>query len=102
MPVQSRVSSIWVKTASDYQTLLLVTSAAMFLVMGVLLGPMYASLPEETRVAFHDFPEELLALFGGGELGTPEGWYTLETFGLMAPPVGNPRHSRHGRRSPRR
>ncbi|MDE2838982.1 MAG: ABC transporter permease subunit [Chloroflexota bacterium] len=81
----ARVSSIWVKTVSDYQTLLLVTSAAMFLIMGVLLGPMYASLPEEARAAFHDFPEELIALFGGGELGTPEGWYTLETFGLMAP-----------------
>ena len=81
----ARVSSIWVKTVSDYQTLLLVTSAAMFLVMGVMLGPMYASLPEETRIAFHNFPEELIALFGGGDLGTPEGWYTLETFGLMAP-----------------
>lgn len=81
----ARVSSIWVKTASDYQTLLLVTSGAMFLVMGVMLGPMYASLPEETRIAFHNFPEELIALFGGGDLGTPEGWYTLETFGLMAP-----------------
>lgn len=81
----ARVSSIWVKTASDYQTLLLVTSGAMFLVMGVMLGPMYASLPEETLTAFDTFPEELIALFGGGELGTPEGWYTLETFGLMAP-----------------
>ncbi len=81
----ARVSSIWVKTVSDHQTLLLVTSAAMFLVMGVMLGPMYASLPEETLSAFDAFPEELIALFGGGDLGTPEGWYTLETFGLMAP-----------------
>lgn len=81
----ARVSSIWVKTASDYQTLLLATSAAMFLVMGIMMGPIYASLSEETRAAFHNFPEELIALFGGGELGTPEGWYTLETFGLMAP-----------------
>ena len=81
----ARVSSIWVKTVSDYQTLLLVTSGAMFLVMGVMLGPMYASLPEETLAAFDNFPEELIALFGGGDLGTPEGWYTLETFGLMAP-----------------
>ena len=81
----ARVSSIWVKTVSDYQTLLLVTSAAMFLIMGVMLGPMYASLPEETLSAFDAFPEEMIALFGGGDLGTPEGWYTLETYGLMAP-----------------
>ena len=81
----ARVSSIWVKTSSDYQVLLLVTSAVMFLMMGVMLGPMYASLPEETLSAFENFPEELIAFFGGGDLSTPEGWYTLETFGLMAP-----------------
>jgi ABC-2 type transport system permease protein len=81
----ARVSSIWVKTVSDYQTLLLITSAAMFLVMGVMLGPIYASLPEETLTAFDAFPEEVIALFGGGSLSTPEAWYTLETFGLMAP-----------------
>ena len=81
----ARVSSIWVKTVSDHQALLLITSAAMFLVMGVLLGPMYASLPEATLSAFDAFPQEMLALFGGGSLSTPEGWYTLETFGLMAP-----------------
>lgn len=81
----ARVSSIWVKTVSDYQTLLLITSAAMFLVMGVMLGPIYASLPEETLAAFDAFPEEVIALFGGGSLSTPEAWYTLETFGLMAP-----------------
>ena len=81
----ARVSSIWVKTVSDYQTLLLITSAAMFLIMGVLLGPMYASLPEETLAAFDAFPEDVLTLFGGGSMSTPEGWYTLQTFGLMAP-----------------
>ena len=81
----ARVSSIWLKTVSDHQTLLLVTSAAMFLVLGVMLGPMYASLPKETLDAFNNFPEELIALFGGGDLTTAEGWYTLETFGLMAP-----------------
>ena len=81
----ARVSSIRAKTSSDYQVLLLVTSAAMFLVMGVMLGPMYASLPEETLSSFENFPEELIALFGGGDMSTPEGWYTLETFGLMAP-----------------
>ena len=81
----ARVSSIWVKTVSDHQTLLLITSAVMFLVMGVMLGPMYASLPDETQDAFSNLPEEMIALFGGGNLSTPEGWYTLQTFGLMAP-----------------
>lgn len=81
----ARVSSIWLKTASDYQTLVLITAAVMFLVQGVMMGPMYASIPEETLATFDQFPEQLVALFGGGDLSTPEGWYSLETFGLMAP-----------------
>ncbi len=81
----ARVSSIWVKTMSDYQTLLLITSVVMFLMMGVMMGPMYASIPEETLTAFDQLPEQLIALFGGGDLSTPEGWYTFETFGFMAP-----------------
>ena len=81
----ARVSSIWVKTVSDYQTLLLITSGVAFLIMGVMMGPMYASIPAETLTTFEQLPEQLVALFGGGDLSTPEGWYTLETFGLMAP-----------------
>ncbi len=81
----ARVSSIWVKTVYDYQVLLLITAAVMFLVQGVMMGPMYASIPEETLATFDQFPEQLLALFGGGDMSTPEGWYSLETFGLMAP-----------------
>lgn len=81
----ARVSSIWVKTITDYQTLLLVTCAVAFLMMGVMMGPMYASIPTDTFAAFEQLPEQLIALFGGGDLSTPEGWYTLETFGLMAP-----------------
>ena len=81
----ARVSSIWVKTASDHQALLLVTAALMFFVMGVLMGPMYAAIPKETLTAFQDFPEAMLALFGGGDISTPEGFYQIETFGMMAP-----------------
>ena len=81
----ARVSSIWLKTMSEYQTLLLITSAVMFLIMGALIGPMYASIPAETLTTFEQLPEQLMALFGGGDMSTPEGWYTLETFGLMAP-----------------
>ena len=81
----ARVSSIWVKTITDYQTLLLITCGVAFLMMGVMMGPMYASIPAETLTTFEQLPEQLIALFGGGDMSTPEGWYTLETFGLMAP-----------------
>ncbi len=81
----TRVSRIWIKTASDHQGLVSVTAIVMFAMMGVMLGPMY-SLIDDRLADFGDaFPDSLLALFGGGDLTTAEGWYQLETFGLMAP-----------------
>lgn len=82
----TRVSRIWIKTASEYQGLLLVTAALMFAFMGVMLGPMY-NLIDDALAGFTDnFPEALMALFGGGgDIATPEGWYQVETFGMLAP-----------------
>ncbi len=80
-----RVSSIWLKAASEYQGLLLVTAAVMFFMMGIMMGPFYKAIPEETLQAFDGLPEALIALAGGGNISTPEGWYQIETFGLMAP-----------------
>jgi ABC-2 type transport system permease protein len=81
----TRVSRIWIKTASEHQVLLIVTAYVMFLLMGLLIGPMYALLDESILDLADQFPETLLALFGGGDMGTPEGFYQVETFGLMAP-----------------
>ncbi len=81
----TRVSHIWTKTASEHQGLLIVTAAIMFFLMGIMIGPMYALL-DQTLLSFADqFPEEVLALVGGGDMTTPEGFYQVETFGLMAP-----------------
>lgn len=81
----TRVSRIWIKTASNYQGLVFVTAAVMFFVMGVLIGPTY-TLINDALVGFTDeFPEALLAVFGGGDMSTAEGFYQLETFGMMAP-----------------
>ena len=81
----TRVSRIGIKTAADHQGLLIVTAGTMFAMMGVMIGPMY-SLIDDRLDEFGDiFPEALLALFGGGDTTTAEGWYQLETFGLMAP-----------------
>jgi ABC-2 type transport system permease protein len=81
----ARVSRIWVKTASDHQGLLFVTAALMFLVMGVMIGPMYNAIDKALLDLTDSFPEAILALVGGGDLSTPEGWYQVETFGMMAP-----------------
>jgi ABC-2 type transport system permease protein len=81
----ARVSRIWTKTISEYQGLLFVTAALMFLVMGVMIGPIYNLLDKALLDLSDALPEALLAAFGGGDMSTPEGWYQIETFGLMAP-----------------
>lgn len=81
----TRVSRISIKTASDHQGLFLVTAATMFFVMGVLIGPMFNFIDEALRDFSDTFPEALMAMVGGGDMGTPEGWYQVETFGMMAP-----------------
>ena len=81
----ARVSRIWVKTASENQGILIVVAYVMFLMMGLLIGSMYTFI-DETLISLTDgFPKELLAMFGGGDMSTPEGFYQLETFGLMTP-----------------
>ncbi len=81
----TRVSRIWIKTASEHQGLLLVTALVMFFMMGVMMGPFY-TLFDQTVLEFADeFPEAILAAVGGGDMSTAEGWYQVETFGLMAP-----------------
>jgi ABC-2 type transport system permease protein len=81
----ARVSQIWVKTASEHQGLLFVTAAFMLFVMGVMIGPMFTLIDDALGSMMDQFPEVLLAMFGGGDMSTPEGWYQMETFGMMAP-----------------
>ncbi len=80
-----RVSRIWIKTASEHQGLLIGTAYVMFLMMGVMLGPFF-NLIKDTLATFTDaLPEAVMALVGNGDMGTPEGWYQVETFGMMVP-----------------
>lgn len=81
----TRVSRLWIKTTSDHQGLLIITAAVMFGFMGVLLGPMYAAIDESLASLSDSFPEEVLAIAGGGDMTTPEGFYQIESFSLMAP-----------------
>jgi ABC-2 type transport system permease protein len=81
----ARVSHIWLKTASEHQGLLVVVSGLMFWVMGVLMGPIYAALDDALVDFGSSLPDEMLALFGGGDLSTPEGYFQIESFGLVTP-----------------
>jgi ABC-2 type transport system permease protein len=80
----TRVSHIWVKTVSERQGVLIATSYAMLL-MGAMIGPMYNLVEDALGTFADDFPDALLALVGNGDMGTPEGFYQVEIFGLMAP-----------------
>lgn len=81
----ARVSRIWIKTASEHQGLLIIVAYVMFLVMGVIIGPMYTFIDDALVSLGEAFPDGLLELFGGGDISTPEGFYQIETFGLMTP-----------------
>ena len=80
----ARVSKIWIKTASEHQALLYVIVPLMFL-MSVMIGPMFSMLDDTLKSLGEQFPETLLALFGGGDMSTPEGFYQIEMFGMMVP-----------------
>ena len=83
----TRVARIWIKTASEHQGMLIIVAYVMFLLMGVLMGPLYA-LMDTTLLEYADqLPEELWAFVGsaGSGMSTPEGFYEVETFGLMVP-----------------
>ncbi len=81
----ARVSSIWTKTASDHQGVLIITAYVMFLMMGVVMGPLYTFIDESLREFAAQLPEVFLDLFGGGDLSTAEGFYEVETFSIMGP-----------------
>jgi ABC-2 type transport system permease protein len=81
----ARVSRIWAKTLSEYQGLLIITGYTMFLMMGVLLGPLYTFMDEALLTFTESAPEILVAMTGNADLATPEGWYQTETFSMMGP-----------------
>ncbi len=81
----ARVSRIWVKTASEHQVTIVIVAAAMFWMMGVAMGPLFNGMNVLARDLGDTIPESLLIFFGGGDLTTPEGWFQIETFGMMAP-----------------
>jgi ABC-2 type transport system permease protein len=80
----ARVSRIWMKTASEHQGLMIVV-AYVLLLLGVMLGPMYTAIDSTLADLGDDFPEAILAIAGGGDLSSAEGWYQVEHFGLMVP-----------------
>jgi len=79
------VSTIWIKTVSQFQVLTLMVAIFMFALMGLVMGPIYAYMGTTMSQLADSYPPEMLAFFGGGDFGTAEGFFQLETFGLVAP-----------------
>ncbi len=81
----ARVSGIGTKTASEHQGLLFIVSMAMFWIMGVMMGPVFAAIEDTVADLGDALPEQMLALFGGGDMSTPAGFYQIESFGMVTP-----------------
>ena len=79
------VSGVTAKTMSESQAMTFIIGAVMFLLMGLAMGPMYASMDAALLELTDSLPEALLALVGGQDMSTPEGFYQGETFSMMAP-----------------
>jgi ABC-2 type transport system permease protein len=81
----ARVSRIWVKTVSEHQGLVIVVSYLMFLIMGVLIGPLYGLMDQALQKFAGQLPKSLLAMVGNGDMRTPQGFFQVETFSMTAP-----------------
>jgi ABC-2 type transport system permease protein len=78
------LASTFTKSVMDRLPLTLVVGSFLGL-MGLVLGPMFASV-KDTLVDFMDLmPPELVAMVGGVDMTTPEGWISGEMFSIMAP-----------------
>jgi ABC-2 type transport system permease protein len=79
-----RVSRIWVKTISDQRGLIVIVAAAIF-AMTLVIGPVYVLIDDAVLLLAEQLPDAIMALTGGGDLSTAEGYYQLEIFSLMGP-----------------
>ncbi|MGB7981996.1 MAG: ABC transporter permease subunit [Candidatus Nanopelagicales bacterium] len=81
----AQVSRIWVKAASEHRGMLVIVAALMFSVMGVLMGFVYTAVENSISGLSDMLPEAMMALFGGGDLSTPQGYFQIEIYGMVAP-----------------
>jgi ABC-2 type transport system permease protein len=80
----ARVSRISVKTMSDFQGLLVVTGMVVFY-LGLIVGPLYGFVPQDLVDFFAQLPDVLIAMVGGANMATPEGFYQAEMFSITGP-----------------
>jgi ABC-2 type transport system permease protein len=80
----ARVSRVWIKTASEFQGFFVITAMIMFYV-GVLEPLFYAFISDDFKQLVASFPDSLVAMVGGADMGTVEGFLQAEIFSITAP-----------------
>lgn len=80
----ARVSRISIKTASEFQGLLLITAGIMF-ILGIFMPFFYSLIPGEFRELVESFPDALVAMIGGADMSTVEGFLQAEIYAITAP-----------------
>lgn len=83
--VEGRAPSLLGLRLSAQRGLLLSVVLLMGLLMGMSMPLMYEALSAAMGDFAGTFPQTMLDLFGGGDLGTPAGFLHLESFGMMLP-----------------
>lgn len=82
----ARVSRISIKTASEFQGLLVVTMMIMFY-LGVLEPLFYGLISDDFKDLVASFPDALVAMIGGADMSTVQGFLQAEIFSITAPIV---------------
>lgn len=80
----ARVSSIAIKTTSEFQAVLIISAVVMFY-MGLMMGPIYGVIPEGFIDFVSDFPDALIAAIGGVDMATAAGFMQAEIYAITAP-----------------
>jgi ABC-2 type transport system permease protein len=80
----TRVSRIAMKTVSEHQGVLVICSITMFFV-ALMMGPIYSIMDEAILSLAAQLPDALLAMIGGVDMSTPEGYLTAEIFSITGP-----------------
>ncbi|HEX2370603.1 MAG TPA: ABC transporter permease subunit [Acidimicrobiia bacterium] len=80
----ARVSRISVKTASEFQGLLVITGSIMFY-LGLLMPIFYGLIPDEFIELVESFPDALIAMVGGANMATAAGYLQAEIFSITGP-----------------
>ncbi len=80
----AKVSSIAAKTTSEYRGVAVVSAMAIFYI-ALVVGPMYNALSGVLVDLMAVMPKAVLALVGGVDMSTPEGWFHGELFSMVVP-----------------